>query len=165
MTSNTVVLQPWLRSRAWAMLLILLAWQGPIPVCHAHATLNANELPSPELASHLIADHSLADIKGDDYIGWHWHWIMPDELLTKHSESGSHSPSDEHSSISDLRPIIQMESPELEQGTIPCFREVVCDSVDIRHRQSLRRQDLPTSFLMTFASDLSLPERLSVYRC
>jgi hypothetical protein len=147
------------------MLLILLAWQGPIPVCHAHATLKATELPSPELASHLIADHSFADISGDDFIDWHWHWIMPDELLTKHSESGTNPISDEQSSLSELRPIMQIESPTLEQGTTVCFLEVVCDYVDIWHRQNLRRQDLPTSFLMTFASDLSLPERLSVYRC
>jgi len=90
---------------------------------------------------------------------------MPDELLTKHSESGTNPTPDEQSSLSDLRPIMQIESPALEQGTTVCFLEVVSDYVDIWHRQSLRRQDLPTSFLMTFASDLSLPERLSVYRC
>lgn len=165
MPSNTNVIQPWLRSRTWAMLLILLAWQGPIPVCHAHGTLKAERLPSLELASHLIESHSAGDVSTASFIDWHWHWVMPDELLTKHSDSCPHSSSDEHESVNDLRPVIQVECVEVKLTIATTFGEALVDHVDIWHRQNLRRQDLPTSFLMTFASDLSLPERLSVFRC
>lgn len=165
MSSNTNVIQPWLFSRAWAMLLILLAWQGPIPVCHAHGTLKAERLPSLELASHLLENHAVGEASSESFIDWHWHWVMPDDLLTKHSDNCPHSSPDEHESISELRPVIQVQCVEIEPAMATTFGEMLVDRIDILHRHHLRRQDLPTSFLMTFASDLSLPERLSVFRC
>ena len=165
MPSNTKVLQPWLRSKVWGMLLILLAWQGPIPVCHAHSTLKSENLPSLELAAHLIENHSESGLSADSFIDWHWHWVMPNELLVKHSESLPDSTPDAPSSINDLRPVIQLQDVVFDNIIEATQGELLVDHVDIWHRQNLRRQDLPTSFLMTFASDRSLPERLSVYRC
>lgn len=165
MFSNTKVIQPCLNSRAWAMLLILLAWQGPIPVCHAHGTFIADQLPSMDLASHLVEEHAAADIITDTFLDWHWHWVMPCELLVKHSDSCSHSPMDEHESIRDLRAAIPAPTIAIERVSVSLTSEIVIDQNDIWHRQNLRRQDLPTTFLMTYASDRSLPERLSVYRC
>jgi hypothetical protein len=147
------------------MLLILLAWQGPIPVCHAHGSLRAERLPSVELASHLIENHSATQLSSEVFIDWHWHWVMPDDLLPKHSDSSTPSPDEEHASIGELRPVIQVQSVEVDFSCNVAISEILIDHLDVWHRLSLRRQDLPTSFLMTFASDLSLPERLSVYRC
>lgn len=165
MQSNTNVIQPWLHSRAWVMLLILLAWQGPIPVCHAHGSLRAERLPSVELASHLIENHSPSELSSENFIDWHWHWVMPDDLLPRHSDSNPQSTDEEQASICELRPVIQVQNVEIGVSFDTSSFEILVDHVDVWHRLSLRRQDLPTSFLMTFASDQSLPERLSVYRC
>lgn len=165
MMSNTNVIQPWLRSRAWGLFLIVLAWQGPVPVVHAHGTFGSSNLPSVELATHLLEEHSDAAIAGVTFLDWHWHWMMPDDLRTTITESAQQSSSGEEDATVKLQPIIEVQSVVFDLGQPASIDECSLERVDIWQRQALRRYDFPTSFFMTFGSDRSLPERLSVYRC
>jgi|GEM_PF-2527432 len=165
MLSNTNVIQPSLRSRAWGIFLIVLAWQGPVPVVHAHGTFVSGSLPSIELATHLLEEHSDANISDVTFLDWHWHWMMPDELRTTISESAHPSSSGEQDSTDKLQPIIEVQSVIFDLGQSTSIDEISLDRIVFWQRQTLRRYDLPTSFFMTFGSERSLPERLSVYRC
>lgn len=165
MLFNRHAIQTQIRSRAWGLLLIFLAWQGPVPVLHAHGTFLSGNLPSLELAAHLVKDHSDATSAGSTFIDWHWHWVMLDELRTAGSESSRDSSSEKQGATPELQPLVEIQSQVFESGNQTTLDETLWDRGDSWHRQALRRQDLPTSFLMTFGSDRSLPERLSVYRC
>lgn len=73
-----------IRSRAisrWEIVLrvvvLLAAWQGPLPWCHRHDPLDAvGGTQSPWLASHLRAAHGTAKGTPTD-LGWHWHVELP----------------------------------------------------------------------------------------
>jgi hypothetical protein len=165
MLSNTYVLHRFLRSRLWGVFLIVLAWQGPIPICHAHGTLKSDPLATANLAAHLVQDHADLNLSADVFVDWHWHWVMPEDLIVRHTES-CEIPGHPSASMTQETPVL-IELPsvafEPEQLLNP-IESFIPHQVDLA-RSATERHHLPTSFLMTFASDLSLPERLSVFRC
>lgn len=61
-------------------LLMLAAWQGPIPWCHCHGTLaNTAQSASTWLSEHLNSYHSAALAFLDVDFGWHFHVAFPVE--------------------------------------------------------------------------------------
>lgn len=151
------------------LLLILLAWQGPVPICHAHGTLATDALRSPELAGHLVEAHADLNPTADIFFDWHWHWVLPCELashpgLSEHEHSdhipGGHHVHGQWESSLILANDSATEQPWGEQWyPLPKFKYANKDFT------STLKLGLPTHFLQTFAADLSLPQRLSVFRC
>ena len=165
MLSNTYVLHRFLRSRLWGIFLIVLAWQGPIPICHAHGTLKSDPLATANLAVHLVQDHSDINPSADIFVDWHWHWVMPEDLIVRHTESCETPDHQSACIMQETRLMIELPSVAFEPEQLRNPIESFIPYTDALARSTTERSNLPTSFLMTFASDLSLPERLSVFRC
>lgn len=69
--------QPW--SQAMRCLLVIAAWQAPLPFWHNHGTLGS---PSAEaatwLSEHLWTHHATVDPRAIHAFGWHVHFAFPD---------------------------------------------------------------------------------------
>lgn len=151
------------------LLLMLLAWQGPVPICHAHGTLATDSLNSPELAGHLVQAHSDLNPTADIFFDWHWHWVLPCELAshpgsTDHEQSnqfpgGHHCHGEWESSIILANDTVAEQSWSERWYPLPEFTYA---NTDLTPALKL---GLPSHFLQNFAAELSLPQRLSVYRC
>lgn len=69
--------QPW--SRAMRCLLVIAAWQAPLPFWHNHGTLASQSAESPIwLAKHLRTHHATVDLRATREFGWHVHFAFPD---------------------------------------------------------------------------------------
>ena len=69
--------QPW--SRAMRCLLVIAAWQAPLPFWHHHGTLaTASAENTTWLAKHLRAHHPAVDPLLQVAFGWHLHFAYPD---------------------------------------------------------------------------------------
>lgn len=68
----------WLSKGVRAVLLLALAWQGPIPWTHAHGTLaNSSCCGNCWLSQHLCSHHSQDSMFADHAYGWHFHVALP----------------------------------------------------------------------------------------
>jgi hypothetical protein len=150
---------------ALCLLLLLILWQIPIPWYHSHGAEDANGASNASLATHLRRFHqSITGAETNVRFGWHFHaivpWLSSDDPLDMRDSGGS---GQEESRLCDelyragttqdfvLQNQINVASPLNTAITIQSdsFRATVCQ----RH------------FLDGFASDLSLPQRLCVFRC
>lgn len=60
--------------------LLLLVWRGPLPVVHSHELTSGGRTEAIRLDLHqtlLHGGHGPAVSPG----GWHWHWVLPDQML------------------------------------------------------------------------------------
>lgn len=151
------------------LLLILLAWQGPVPICHAHGTLATDTLHSPELAGHLVEAHADLNPTADIFFDWHWHWVLPCELAShpgsseyEHSNQfpgGHHYHGQWESSVILANDSVAEQSCDGQWYPLPQYKYSNDDL------SSTLKLGLPTHFLQNFAAQLSLPQRLCVFRC
>jgi hypothetical protein len=152
-----------LSSRFIRCVLIVAAWQSPLPFCHSHGTLaTSTAAAAPWLADHLRACHAAVDPLAQCAFGWHLHFALPD--------AGDQAPDEP-------RPIRQqfvvtagagswdsftrLQSLSIVWGcgdTVPVFSGalVVQSSSDAR---------CGGGFFGDFAPDMPLPLRLGVLRC
>jgi hypothetical protein len=156
-----------IRSKRWSFglrcVLLIVAWQGPMPWCHCHGTLATLTDQSPQwLSEHLRSHHAALSPFSNAVLGWHVHFEYP-------------SPSDEDSD-QPVRPrqdrllVTSLDSAaELmtRAATTPTLHP---DSqVDVGHDRATlidRAQSVATShFYDGFAPSLSLPQRFCVSRC
>lgn len=153
----------------WSLLLILLTWQGPVPLLHCHGA--ESNLGSPDnewLASHLCHYHLAALLTGADVNGWHFHLAYPDspdDDWDQNSE-GSTKPSSR-------RVLMEMGNPGFARAISDAAR-AVCGSPAIDHDAEVATLIAPTvamgrvqtsgSFFTTFATALALPLRFGILR-
>lgn len=65
-------------SRLVRCLLVISAWQAPLPFWHSHGTLADTPPDMPVwLASHLRAAHKTVDPQATVALGWHLHFALP----------------------------------------------------------------------------------------
>lgn len=60
--------------------LISSLWQAPVPWLHRHGSSvseSESAIAAQELNAHLVAYHSAFELRPDDDLGWHCHWILP----------------------------------------------------------------------------------------
>lgn len=149
----------------WGVLAILLLWQGPIPICHAHGTLANSAVATSDLADHLVEAHQSLNPLDDVFVPWHWHWVVLSDFL-QHCDRPHQTDSQDHSHCySSTSFCVASETVTYEpqiQIVWPFTRLLLQSNVD---RFANTAQQRPSNFLSTFAADQSLPERLSVFRC
>lgn len=80
----------------WALrcLLLIVAWQGPLPWCHCHEEVaSAPGGISCWLASHLRTHHPSMLPLASAVLGWHVHFDYPCPNEDEEGRSGHHEPS------------------------------------------------------------------------
>lgn len=142
-------------------LLLIAAWQGPIPWCHCHGTLaNTAQASSTWLAEHLISYHSTALAFLNVDFGWHFHVAFP-------SKPGD----DDGSSPMQHRELL----PQTNSSTmlVDCARQLAeiasVEAVPFSQIASARLEanapTLSAHFFDGFAPSLPLPLRFCIARC
>jgi hypothetical protein len=148
-------------SFALRWLLLLAAWQGPIPWCHSHGTLSSSPGVSPWLIEHLQTHHPCVDPAAHLTFGWHFHTRMPGDPHEDPDEP--RAPDQERLPLTGNG---DMLAAGLARGSIAGFAPLF--SLDTRLPAGLlaARFDDATSahFFDSFAPHLALPMRLCVSR-
>jgi len=148
----------------WGVLAILLLWQGPIPICHAHGTLANSAVATADLADHLVEAHQSLNPLDDVFVPWHWHWVVLSDFLQHCDRPDSDSQDHSNCNLSNTFCVAAETvtySPQI-QIVWPFTRLFMQSNVERCTNTAYQR---PSNFLSTFAADQSLPERLSVFRC
>jgi hypothetical protein len=148
-------------SFALRWLLLLAAWQGPIPWCHSHGTLASSADMSPWLVEHLHSHHPCVDPAAHLTFGWHFHTRMPGD---------PHEDPDEPTAPDQERLPLSTTGDSLATGVARC--SIACSAplfaLDNRLPTGMlaARFEEATSahFFDSFAPDLALPMRLCVSR-
>ena len=150
-------------SRCVRCLLVIAAWQAPLPFWHNHGTLaHATADSASWLITHLRTHHRATDPFGQFVFGWHCHFADP--------QSGDDSPE----APKPTRPQLVIEA---DLGSWDGFSRLQAKLVshagdhvlvvsgvtaDLHTRTALRRLG---SFFTDFAPDMPLPVKLGVLRC
>ncbi len=142
------------------VVVLLAAWQGPLPWCHRHDTLDAaGATDSPWLASHLRAAHGTAEQAPAD-LGWHWHVELPGDVTNDPCRPCNSRPAAlvaDHAGES-LRIDLADDAPR-EWTTFQSLADVT--------RTSSGADAAPlgaSSFFASFAPESPLPQRFGVLR-
>jgi hypothetical protein len=163
------------RNGGWSVVLrlalLLVSWQGPVPWCHSHPSLqsfassfgSSDESAVPKnLATHLVVYHGDQIAEATSTLGWHFHVAFP-------------HPASPDSSVPNGCP---KEFPASLGGidgasAVAKFQPGVIEVTDGRlaawqaSSRTLELANRPTAirFFDHFASDLPLPLRFGVIRC
>lgn len=141
-------------------LLLVAAWQGPIPWCHCHGTLaNAAHSDTTWLAEHLSSYHSAMLAYLDVDFGWHFHVAFPAEPGSSDgSKPSTHRellPQSHDSTLTDCA---------RQLAEISTVNAVVAPSIaSIRFEATA--PTLSAHFFDGFAPSLPLPLRFCIARC
>jgi len=84
--------------------LLLLVWRGPLPVVHSHELTSGGTADAIRLEMHQAMLHAGGGAVASPG-GWHWHWVLPDQMLVALGA--------EHLAC----PVVQLESVGIE-GTL-----------------------------------------------
>ncbi len=60
--------------------LLLLVWRGPMPVVHSHELSSGGAADAVRLELHQTVLHAGGGAVASPG-GWHWHWVLPDQML------------------------------------------------------------------------------------
>lgn len=153
-----------LRAASWTLrwMLLLVAWQGPLPWFHAHGTLgNCASCPSAELRDHLRTHHSAIDRFANVCFNWHFHVDLPVSPDESNDATDYDAPRVPPVDAVDLL----ANSLSRDAQLVP----VVTLTTEFAQQQSVvaRRNETPAAehFFDCFAPTLSLPQRFCVARC
>jgi hypothetical protein len=141
--------------------LLLAIWQGPLPWCHCHGVLRADESPSTvTLAAHLQSFHRVVTPYAET-TGWHWHFL-PDPADPDSTDAPDRDDARVPSRLvcdslaevlsSLLRPAVATSVAELDAQRGPTANVAAASEVAVH-------------FYLTFAPTLPMPLRFSVARC
>lgn len=148
-------------SLALRWLLLLAAWQGPIPWCHSHGTLSSSPSLSPWLVEHLQSHHPCVDPAAQLTFGWHFHTRMPGD---------PREDPDEPSAPDQERLPLTNSGDSLATCLVRASIASPLPLASLEHRLPASlvavRYDGASSahFFDSFAPDLALPMRLCVSR-
>ena len=150
-------------SRFIRCVLIMAAWQAPLPFWHAHGTLaTSTAAAAPWLADHLRTCHAAVDPLAQCVFGWHFHFVLPD--------AGDEDPDEP-------KPIRQQFVVTAGVGSWDGFTRLQspsivwdCGDVFTAFPSALRVQSSSDArrgggFFEDFAPHMPLPVRLGALRC
>jgi|GEM_PF-967254 len=150
------------------LVLLIAAWQGPIPWCHSHAPQATAEMGT-WLADHLHSHHGPADqqrpnARSSGLLGWHFHADFPTRPVGDEEPSPGQPPAEfPASSVGGLR-VADWHSGDrlvaLSQWLMPAKPCSAFSSATDRALASA-----PGSFFDGYAATLPLPLRFSILRC
>ncbi len=139
-------------------LLLLAVWQGPIPWCHCHGTVDHLEL-SPGLPEHLRSHHAGHDPYGHGC--WHLHFILP--------ETGGQTPGEPSEDRYQRLPMISTADASPAEVDSLWDEMPVSEVLFVQSAvpsAAIRNAGLSTAhFYDGFAPELALPMRFCVARC
>ncbi len=145
-------------------LLLLVAWQGPLPWCHCHGTLaNSADSTAVWLATHLRSRHSSVSPFANVSFGWHIHIELPD--------STSDDPDQPPRPDRDRLPVTNAADGLAELAARPAAALISeADLLDLACQGGMLTSDggscrLTAHFFDDFAPSLPLPMRFCVARC
>lgn len=144
-------------------LLLLTTWQGPVPWCHCHGTLaNSPGVASSLLAEHLRTHHCSLDPFANILLGWHLHLDIPGTAGEQPAEKVPPQPE----LLPVISPVDSVNSSiaQAAEQLCPAVELLACVSEGIAGRSCAISDHQQSHFFVTFASSLSLPERLCVSR-
>jgi len=153
--------QPW--SRAMRCLLVIAAWQAPLPFWHNHGTLASQSAESPIwLAKHLRTHHAAVDLRATREFGWHVHFAFPDvDEEAPGTPDRGRQPGVTALELAawDACALLQAAADShAADDVLPVARlPFACPRPGVGRR--------PGGFFMDFAPHLPLPVRLGVLRC
>lgn len=150
-------------SRLMRCLLVIAAWQAPLPFWHTHGTLaTATAESAAWLTDHLRAHHPAIDPCSQYVFGWHLHFALPD--------SGDEAP-DAPKPIREQVLVI----PGLASWDVfirlkaPFQARMFADALVVSQSPLADRGmgafQAANGFFTDFASEMTLPVRLGVLRC
>lgn len=148
------------------LVLLIAAWQGPVPWCHNHAA-QASAEAAPWLAEHLQTHHRAADpgqrVWLGSELGWHFHADFPTRPVGDDEPSPGQPPAEfPASSVSSLR-AADGSSGERLQGLIERLLPAEHDATLGAATERLARS--PGNFFAGYAATLPLPLRFCILRC
>jgi len=149
------------------LVLLIAAWQGPVPWCHTHAA-QASADTAPWLAEHLQTHHSAADpgqrIWLGSELGWHFHADFPTRPVGDDEPRPGQPPAEFPAScVSSLRAADGASGERLlvlTERLLPVEHDVTLVAVTERLLASS-----PGNFFTDYAAALPLPLRFCILRC
>lgn len=146
-------------ARKWAWLqwvLLFSAWQSPIPWCHCHGTLAAEEATDRcWLAEHLHAYHPQAGLFANVFFDLHFHADFPTEPGDDSHESTPRKPA-------------RLPAPQIEFAAVSVPAPAICDvsflATDELSPSVVVAPDGANTFFERYAPNLALPLRFGVLR-
>ena len=151
------------RSRLLRCLLVIAAWQAPLPVCHNHGTLATAPAESTTwLSGHLWSHHAAINPLSNLILGWHLHFAFPDaEGERPDSPKPPRQPGVviDGDSSSDAVARLQPQ-PDAHATHEACLVPRVASAL---HPFGCTTR--PSGFFTDFAPEMPLPVRLGSLRC
>lgn len=153
--------RPW--SRALRCLLVVAAWQAPLPFWHNHGTLaSASAESATWLSAHLRKHHATVDPLAPRALGWHVHFAFPDaDEEAPGGPDRGRQPGVTALELAAWDACIRLQAAAQSHPADDVFTAArlpfACPRPGVGRR--------PGGFFMDFAAHLPLPVRLGVLRC
>lgn len=138
------------------VVLLLVVWNGPLPYCHCHGTLQSVTFENASwLFKHLKSHHGDTMLYADTTFGWHLHFRSPAPWEdNQESSTNCYSP---------CQPVLGSNAVPHSEPRIIAY---VCDLVHSESRpQLVEREFAANPFYENYAAALPLPLRFGVSRC
>lgn len=149
---------PWV---AFRCLLLIAAWQGPLPWCHSHGVVTSES--DAWLRAHVSRYHPGETLDGTSPLGMHFHVEFPQGG----DEEDAPSPMVLTCQTASPRADHEAESPRMSGDDLFAGDKYVWAMHDLKSMTFARFTSgrPPRGFFESFASDLALPLRLGIIRC
>ncbi|WP_425615245.1 hypothetical protein NA78x_005145 [Anatilimnocola sp. NA78] len=149
-------------SLALRWMLLVIAWQGPLPWCHSHGTLgNCANCPSADLQAHLQSHHPAIDQFADLVFSWHFHVDMPVSPDEPDEPSDYDAP---RVPATDSVDVVASSLIRDAQTAAPVTLVVEFAQQEFAAARRIQAH-AAQHFFDSFAPTLSVPERFCVARC
>jgi hypothetical protein len=148
------------RSLPLRLVLVICAWQGPLPYWHAHSTAVDVAEGSPSLCEHLRLWHGSADAGSAECSCGHWHFEYPH--APDEGEPGSHPGKDRLATLAAAG--AQIAAPDAATFDVSPLQVIETGRSD-SGRLDAPGRNTATHFFDGFAPSLSSPLRFGVLRC
>jgi hypothetical protein len=143
-------------SVALRLLLLVVAWQGPIAWFHCHGSLAGVNENQTWLAKHLQTHHPGVPLFSTAHLGWHFHFELP----SPSSEDGEKDAPQPCVDVSPLRPLTLVEA-DAGCSSFQSFVPLVPNLLRLP-RPRLAAAELAQHFFDGFADSLPLPLRFCI---
>ncbi len=145
------------------LVLLIAAWQGPIPWCHSHAAQATAESGS-WLAEHLKSHHGPQTSRGSSLLGWHFHADFPAKPVGDEQPGPRQPPAEFPAGTVGGCRVADFYSGE---RLIPLSQLPAAENPCLARAYAAERAlaSSPTGFFDGYAAALPLPLRFCILRC
>lgn len=159
--------------------LVLSTWNAPLPVLHAHE-VGGDETShqSAVLKRHVFEYHEDAAIAGTSYLGWHVHWLLPNQWQSFPCHRPTNCPGCPGDRSSGDENFVLCSSTAVPAKTVspnsapdfgkPVWLPALADAAHhwATHSRGIRQEQFPPlHFLGSYQGSTSLNQLLGVWRC